>query len=392
MSSESLNFIVQNLNSPPFNCNTSLIAFDLWSPTALLQQLSDVISWITQTNNVDVTKETSEETALRILYQLKILKFKPPNDIEELEEWRAGLVEGAKRSVYPILLYLFSNIDMLKQRAYLAKLNLAFYVEIPSDIHDMDTAQMQNELAVLMERFKETHARVMDVQQDSMLIEDMKSDLKAMEVEKEVLTRKIEKTFKKIQNLPSLERQMAAASELRLQKERQAELSMQRSDQRDGIIHAEKKLQRLKDQLNELRVASENIDPSNLIAQLQDEIMTNRYLVDTKLSKEIEHTRQVVSELTRVSDMPAIDQSDISNLQIEVDAKTEKVMLLEQERDKTEENTDENFSIFRHQAATVERRKKTIAQKLQETRQELNRLEQHVEQKKQVLTSTTGSE
>uniref|UniRef100_A0A0K0D8U1 Myosin_tail_1 domain-containing protein n=1 Tax=Angiostrongylus cantonensis TaxID=6313 RepID=A0A0K0D8U1_ANGCA len=62
---------------------------------------------------------------------------------------------------------------------------------------------------------------------------------------------------------------MAAASELRLQKERQAELSMQRSDQRDGIIHAEKKLQRLKDQLNELRVASENIDPSNLIAQLQ---------------------------------------------------------------------------------------------------------------------------
>uniref|UniRef100_A0A0K0DRJ3 DUF4201 domain-containing protein n=1 Tax=Angiostrongylus cantonensis TaxID=6313 RepID=A0A0K0DRJ3_ANGCA len=67
-------------------------------------------------------------------------------------------------------------------------------------------------------------------------------------------------------------------------------------------------------------------------------------------------------------------------------------MLLEQERDKTEENTDENFSIFRHQAATVERRKKTIAQKLQETRQELNRLEQHVEQKKQVLTSTIGSE
>ncbi|VDM64300.1 unnamed protein product [Angiostrongylus costaricensis] len=209
MSSESLNFIVQNLNSPPFNRNTSLIAFDLWSPTALLQQLSDVISWITQANNVDVTKETSEETALRILYQLKILKFKPPSDMEELEEWRAGLVEGAKRSVYPILLYLFSNTDMLKQRAYLAKtinLNLAFYVEIPSDIHDMDTAQMQNDLAMLMERFKETHARVMDVQQDSMLIEDMKSDLKAMEVEKEVLTRKIEKTFKKIQNLPSLER------------------------------------------------------------------------------------------------------------------------------------------------------------------------------------------
>ncbi|KIH63137.1 hypothetical protein ANCDUO_06565 [Ancylostoma duodenale] len=121
MSLDSLNFIIQNLNSPPFNCNTSLIAFDLWSPTTLLQQLSDVISWITQTDNVDVTKETPDETALRLLYYLKILKFNPPTDIDDLEEWRSGLVEGAKRSVYPVLFYIFSNVEILKQRAYLAK-------------------------------------------------------------------------------------------------------------------------------------------------------------------------------------------------------------------------------------------------------------------------------
>ncbi|KAK6021862.1 hypothetical protein OSTOST_12458, partial [Ostertagia ostertagi] len=80
MSSESLKFIVESLNSPPFNCNTSLIGFDTWPPNVLLQQLSDVIR----------------------------------------EEWRAGLVEGAKKSIYPVLVYLFSNSDMLKQRAYLA--------------------------------------------------------------------------------------------------------------------------------------------------------------------------------------------------------------------------------------------------------------------------------
>ncbi|KHJ91325.1 hypothetical protein OESDEN_08814 [Oesophagostomum dentatum] len=118
---DSLNFIIQNLNAPPFNCNTSLIAFDLWSPTTLLQQLSDVISWITQTNNVDVMKESADETALRLLHHLKILKFEPPSDVDDLEEWRSGLVEGAKRSIYPVLFYLFTNVDALKQRAYLAK-------------------------------------------------------------------------------------------------------------------------------------------------------------------------------------------------------------------------------------------------------------------------------
>ncbi|EYB93694.1 hypothetical protein Y032_0179g700 [Ancylostoma ceylanicum] len=390
MSLDSLNFIIQNLNSPPFNCNTSLIAFDLWSPTTLLQQLSDVISWITQTDNVDVTKETPDETALRLLYYLKILKFNPPTDIDDLEEWRSGLVEGAKRSVYPVLFYIFSNVEILKQRAYLAKYLVK--VEIPSDVHDMDTAQMQNDLAQLMEKFKDTHARVLDVQQDSMLIDDIKSDIKSMVSEKEVLSRKIEKALKKIENLPNLDRQVAAATELRVQRNRLSELDLQRLEQRDGVIRTEKKIQRLREQLTELRVTSENLDPSNLIAQLEDEITTITYLLNEKLTAEREQKEKIVAELSNVSNMPAIDQSDIAKLQAELNAKTSEIMELEKERDKSEENTDENFSIFRHQASNVERRKEAAAQRVQEARQELARLQQQVEQKKLVLRNTTGAE
>nr|CDJ90532.1 uncharacterized protein LOC101165245 [Haemonchus contortus] len=384
MSSESLKFIVESLNSPPFECNTSLIAFDTWPPNVLLQQLSDVISWITQTANIDISKETPDETALRILYNLKILRFKPPSDIEQLDEWRAGLVEGAKKSVYPVLLYLFSNVDMLKQRAYLAK--YLIQDEIPSSLMDNEVAQLRNELAQYMERFKEVHANVLDVQQDTMLIEDIKADLKSMESEKEGLTRKIERTFKKIQNLPSLERQMAAADQLSLHKERLEQMDIQRSEQRDGRV------QRLKDQLKELREAAEDIDPSGLIDQLKDEIATNSYLYETKLAKEIEQKRQVVSELVNATNITATSDFDINALQAEVDEKTNSIMALEQERDKGEEQVNENFSIFRHQAANVERRKNALAQKLQDARKELSGLEHHVEQKKQVLRSTSGAD
>lgn len=307
-----------------------------------------------------------------------------------MEEWRAGLVEGAKKSIYPVLLYLFSNVDMLKQRAYLAR--YLIQDEIPNNVLDADVAQMRNDLTQLQERFKEMHTSVVDVQQDSLLIEDIKADLKSMEVEKEGLTRKIEKTYKKIQNLPALERQLAAATQLGLHKGRLELLDHQRSEQRDGVIHAEKRVQRLKDQLAELRVASENIDPSNLITQLNEEITTNMYLFDTKLAKEIEQKRQVVSELSSASGMSAITKSDIDALQAEVDKKTNTIMGFEQERDKNEEQTNENFSIFRHQAANVERRKNTLAQKLQDARKELSGLEQNVEQKKQVLRSTSGAD
>ncbi|PIO56691.1 hypothetical protein TELCIR_21909 [Teladorsagia circumcincta] len=111
---------------------------------------------------------------------------------------------------------------------------------------------------------------------------------------------------------------MAAADQLSLHKERLEQMDIQRSEQRDGVIHAEKRVQRLKDQLNELRQASEDIDPSNLIAQLKDEIATNSYLYETKLAKEIEQKRQVVSELTNATNVAATSNFDINALQAEV--------------------------------------------------------------------------
>ncbi|ETN80181.1 hypothetical protein NECAME_09347, partial [Necator americanus] len=252
MSLESLHFIIQNLNSPPFNCNTSLIAFDLWSSTNLLQQLSDVISWITQTKKVDVMRETAEETALRLLHKLKILKFEAPTDIGDLNH-----------------------------------------------------------------NFKGTHTRVLDVQQYSMFIEDIRSDLQSMVVEKDVLSKKIEKALKEMGYLSTLGRQMTAVNELRLQKSRLSALDIQRFEQREAVIRAETKIHRLKDYLMELHVSSENLDPSNLIIPLEGEITTNTYLVDVKLALQLQQKRNVVGELSKVANMPAVDQSDIVNLRSE---------------------------------------------------------------------------
>ncbi|KAK5976691.1 hypothetical protein GCK32_019823, partial [Trichostrongylus colubriformis] len=112
--------------------------------------------------------------------------------------------------------------------------------------------------------------------------------------------------------------QLAAANQLSLHKERLEHMDIQRSEQRDGVIHAEKRVQRLKDQLNELRQASEDIDPSNLIAQLKDEIATNTYLYETKLAKEIDQKRQVVSELVKATNISATTDFDIKALQAEV--------------------------------------------------------------------------
>lgn len=37
------------------------------------------------------------------------------------QQWRCNIVEGEKTVIYPILEWIFKNVDMLKERTYLAK-------------------------------------------------------------------------------------------------------------------------------------------------------------------------------------------------------------------------------------------------------------------------------
>lgn len=37
------------------------------------------------------------------------------------QQWRRSIVEGEKMVIYPILEWIFKNVDVLKERAYLAK-------------------------------------------------------------------------------------------------------------------------------------------------------------------------------------------------------------------------------------------------------------------------------
>ncbi|CAJ0956296.1 unnamed protein product, partial [Mesorhabditis belari] len=389
MSAESVRLIVDSLNKDPFNLSTTLIAFDNFSPNRLLQVLSDVLCWVTQTDQIDIRNEAPDQTALRVFNNLKILKFRPPSDIEQLEEWRIGMVEGSKASIYPVLFYLFSNVEMLKERAYLAKFLVK--VEVPSEIHDADTVQLQNDIITCMERFKEIHQKVVQVRGDSMLIEDIKADLRQMEQEKEQLNRRIEKIRRKVVNMPNLDRIISGAEAHRRELERFETLNVQRQEQRNAVINADQKIQRLESQLKEVRQQAETLDPSDLIAQLDEEMETNGFLMQ-KLEREIRTKKGVVIELARVSNLPTIDQSEVDDLKREVDAVNARLIVLEEDRDKREEGYDENFSIYRHQAATVERKKNAAASQLQEGRNDLDEMHRRLAQRKDEMRTNNGGE
>jgi len=81
--------------------------------------LSDVLAEIDSRNQVDIREEAPEDTVLRILGMLRVLKYKPPMEIAE--GFRQGLLEGQKGVTYPVLEWLLQRIPDLKKRAYLAR-------------------------------------------------------------------------------------------------------------------------------------------------------------------------------------------------------------------------------------------------------------------------------
>ena len=79
--SEQLKFLVEELNKTPFERNYNLITFDALHGDQLLQITSDVMAEIDAKNKIDIREEEAESTAIRILGMLRILKYKPPDDI-----------------------------------------------------------------------------------------------------------------------------------------------------------------------------------------------------------------------------------------------------------------------------------------------------------------------
>ncbi len=95
--SEQLKYLVEELNKPPYSRNFNLISFDALHGDQLLQTLSDVLAEIDAKNKIDIREEEAESTAIRILGMLRILKYKPPDEISL--HFRQGLVEGHKQVI-----------------------------------------------------------------------------------------------------------------------------------------------------------------------------------------------------------------------------------------------------------------------------------------------------
>ncbi|XP_041483124.1 intraflagellar transport protein 81 homolog [Lytechinus variegatus] len=386
--STQLKYVVEQLNKDPFRRNYNLISFDALEPLQLLQVLNDVLSEINPQHKLDIREETPDATAMRMLAELKVLKYKPS---VEPATFRQGLVAGNKPVVYSILEWLFQKMPELKKRAYLARFLVK--IEVPGEILQeeavMDT---YTQYEALVDGFMELHRTSETLKTSGFSTTEIKKDISQMEDEKDQLTKRIERLKKKVETVPNYEHMMSIARNFRKEQEREASLAQQRQEQKNQLHHAEQRLQRMKQQLKDLKQSTVGVSAEDLVKKLDEENKVNAYMCEEKLPKDLENLRKACQDLERVVNEPAMGQGDLEEIQNQIKAVNSEVNGLIEKRMMSNDPKDDKLSLFRQQASIIARKKEGRADALREAKEELIQAKQELAEKRESAKNLEGEE
>uniref|UniRef100_A0A8C5WVV8 Intraflagellar transport protein 81 homolog n=1 Tax=Laticauda laticaudata TaxID=8630 RepID=A0A8C5WVV8_LATLA len=389
--SNQLKFIVEKLNKEPFKKNFNLITFDSLESTQLLQLLSDVLGEIDPKHIVDIREELPEHTAKRMLTLLGILKYKPPGGTSDLSIFRQGLVTGSKPVIHPVLHWLLQRTNELKKRAYLARFLIK--IDVPTEfLQDDIVADTNRQYEELMEAFKNLHKECEQLKTSGFSTAEIRRDITAMEEEKDQLMKRVERLRKRVETVQNHQRMLEMARQLRVEKEREENLTQQKQEQKNQLFHAEQRLHRVQLQLKDMRHAAMDSKPESLMKSLEEETKFNTYLVSEKFPRELETKKQSLLLLQKVVAEPAMGQSDLNELEIKIKEINAQINQLIEKRMMKYEPIDSKFSMYRQQASIISRKKTAKVEELQTAKEEITTLERQMIQKSSQARELDGTE
>ena len=389
---EQLRLIVDTLNQPPFSKQFNLVTFDSLNSLNLLQVLNDVLAEISPDHQMDLRQEPPEQTAVRILSLLHVLRYKPKSDQGGgLNAFRHGLLLGNKPTIYPLLQWLLEKLPELKKRAYLARYLVKIEL-LPDMLQDDIVAEANANHEELVEQFKELHHTVEQQKASQFSVADIRKDIASMEEEKEQLIKRTERLKAKAEALPNKAEMLEAAMKLRREKDREITLTEQKLEQKNSFLHAQEKVSRLQKQLEDMKSSSDGLSAEGLMSKLQQENHLKQMLVSETLPKRVEAKRKECIELEQVLAEPVLNDLDLDTIRQQIDECTEEVARLMEKRLPGSDPIQDKLALFRQQASIISRKKEAAAESYKSVMDELAALESELQSKRDQLNKFDGGE
>ncbi|GBG83735.1 hypothetical protein CBR_g37536 [Chara braunii] len=383
-----IQLIVESLNQHPFNLDLTLVSFSQKSPFELRVLLNDVLANISSSQPRDLREEPPEATTQRMLEFLRTLKYRPQMDGAS---FRQGLLLGSTEVIYPVLVWLLSQLPLLQKRAYLAKFLVD--VELPEELMvDDETRDLHVQCKGLQEQFKEVHKTVelfRRTKKDPLVVKDQIAELEA---EREQLNSKIDKLKAKLQNVPKVGMFLEVAGQLRKQQEEEIQLRESLKEQKAALESTKGRHVKVLSRLRDLRATSASGSSAALLQVLTEEVNLIRYAAKEKLPKEIEKKKMRLQSIQSVLKDPVSNELDISALQAELVAANGEVSAMLEERARERMTTGpgnakggaEKEVLYRQQAqmaAMVAKKKEAAFMKLESLAERKRALLREIDQR-----------
>jgi intraflagellar transport protein 81 len=259
---DDLNFIVQRLNSEPFNLSIRAVEFEEKAPDELLQLLIDIVSSLDDRVKADVSVESKDEVFERLFHFLSMHKYKLLSHEFHPAEWMDGIGKG--QHTVSILCWVLRNYDNLKKRVYLAN-----YLQ-PINVPEEYLNQSDSNLAELVETYNDLQADFVDLHKEFERVSssngpsanDLLRDLDKMKAEKHRLVERLEREHKQARGNTKFELLLKEVSRLRELNDKEIGLYEQRQQQHDIMSLAKKRLEQVHLLSNTLQDVSN--DPSEI--------------------------------------------------------------------------------------------------------------------------------
>lgn len=385
--SQQIRFIVDKLNEPPFLKKFNLVSFDALDSFSLLRLLNDVLAEISAEHKIDLREEQPEQTAVRILTLLRVLKYKPKT--EEVNTFRSALLQGDKPTTYNLLQWLLERLPDLKKRAYLA--NFLGRIEVPAEfLQDEQVEELSATHNDLMEQFKELHKTVEQQRNSKFSVAEVRKDIASMEEEKEQLGKRIERLKQKAMSAPNSSAMLKAAQKLRREKDRSLELEEQKLEQKNLLLHAEQKVDLARKEVEEAEKANIGLTSLKLMATLEEEIKLNKMLTEETLPKKIDAKRKECIELERVVSEPIFNDSDLDGIRDQIKEINEEIARKREEKMPGKDPAWDRLVLFRQQASIIARKKEAAVEEYKTLGDEVAVAEKDLQSKRDQLKDYDG--
>lgn len=388
--SDQLRYIVDTLHREPYNKSYTIISFDSLDPLSLLQVVNDVIAEIDPEQKLDLRDEPAEQTALRLLGTLKILNYKPKEDVGQgMNTFRQGLIQGEKLTVYPLLSWLLQRMPELKKRAYLARFLVK--IEVPVEyLQDETLEETYQTYASMIEHFKELHKAVEFERSSEYNTSDVRRDIEAMEEEKKQLSRQLERLKRRVEMYPRHEEILDSARKLRKEKEKGDDLKKQKEEQRNQLNQVKEKEAKLMRELEETKEMSSGLTAELVLSKAKEDNNLLCMLTSDNLPKKIEAKRRECIEMEKVVSEPVVSELDLEVIQQQIDEVNDEIRSLIDKKMSEDDSGIENLALFRQQASLIAHKRQVAAETIENLMEELEVIKEEEKEKERQLEEMGG--